>query len=183
MPLIARWPGRINAGIVIDELTSSLDWFPTLLKLAGVSVPTDRVIDGVDITDVIFGTGPSKRNTFLYFEWRTARLVAVRIGPWKLHLYTRGSHCTPPFPDPNCYDMDFKVGARDASIATGRGGGGGERDATCHVQLSLLPSYPLAFTRATTLLMDRGATCFVPPAEQHRLRHWSHAGKLGHGPR
>lgn len=109
VPLIARWPGRVPAGVVIDELTSSLDWFPTFLGLAGVPLPTDRVIDGMDISDVLFGTGPTPRTTFLYFEWRTARLMAVRIGPWKLHMFTRGSHCTPPFPDANCYDMDFKV--------------------------------------------------------------------------
>lgn len=51
--------------------------FPTILNLAGAPIPTDRPIDGVDMQDVLFGTGPSKREFFLYFEWRTARLVAV----------------------------------------------------------------------------------------------------------
>lgn len=108
VPLIARWPGKIAAGVVINELTSSLDWFPTILNLAGAPIPTDRVIDGADMRDVLFGTGPTKRTTFLYFEWRTAKLVAVRIGKWKLHVQTRGSHCSAPFPDANCYDDAFR---------------------------------------------------------------------------
>ena len=108
VPTIVRWPGTIPAGRVVAELTSSLDWFPTMLGLAGVSLPTDRIIDGVDMLPVLTGTGPTKRTTFLYFEWRTAQLVAVRKGPWKLHIQTRGSHCAPPFPDPNCYDDEFR---------------------------------------------------------------------------
>ena len=80
VPLIARWPGKIAANVVIDELTSSLDWYPTILNLAGVQLPSDRTIDGIDMHDVLFGQGPSQRKEFLYFEWRTAVLMAVRIG-------------------------------------------------------------------------------------------------------
>lgn len=68
VPLIARWPGKIAAGVVISELTSSLDWFPTILNLAGVKLPTDRKIDGVDMHDVLFAQGPfprTKRKEFL----------------------------------------------------------------------------------------------------------------------
>lgn len=119
VPLIARWPGKIAAGVVISELTSSLDWFPTIMNLAGVSLPTDRKIDGecssspphnlifirvssdgllvltgVDMHDVLFAQGPmprTKRTDFLYFEWRSATLMAVRINQWKLHVQVRGS--------------------------------------------------------------------------------------------
>jgi hypothetical protein len=127
VPLVARWPGRIAANVVIDELTSSLDWFPTIMNLAAVALPTDRTIDGVDMHDVLFGQGPTKRTEFLYFEWRTATLMAVRIGPWKLHVQTRGSHCSAPFPDPNCYDMDFRtlvpnVNGTNASCVHGTNG-------------------------------------------------------------
>ena len=56
MPLIARWSGRIPAGSVVSELTSSLDWFPTILNLAGARIPADRAIDGVDMQAVLFGS-------------------------------------------------------------------------------------------------------------------------------
>ena len=119
VPLIAMWPGRIPAGVIIDELTSSLDWFPTILNLAGAKIQTDRIIDGVDMMQLLSGTGPTKRKNFLYFEWRTADLMAVRIGQWKLHMQTRGSHCSAPFGDANCYDMSF----RNASFYAPGGGG------------------------------------------------------------
>ena len=120
--------------MIIDELMSSIDWFPTALGLAGVALPTDRTIDGVDQHDLLFGQGPSKRTEFLYFEWRTATLMAVRIGPWKLHVQTRGSHCTPPFPDANCYDDDFRtlvpegVASNDSCTHVT----GGKTPASCH---------------------------------------------------
>jgi hypothetical protein len=109
VPLIARWPGKIAPNTIISELTSSLDWLPTLVNLAGLDLPHDRTIDGVDMHDVLFGQGPTKRTEFLYFEWRTATLMAVRINNWKLHVQTRGSHCSPPFPDANCYDFSFRT--------------------------------------------------------------------------
>ena len=67
-----------------------------------------QIIDGVDMSNVLFGTGPSLRKSFLYFEWRTGKVMAVRVGAWKLHVHTRGSHCEPPFPDQNCYDSEFR---------------------------------------------------------------------------
>jgi len=47
----------------------------TILNLAGATIPTDRTIDGIDMHDVLFGQGPTKRTEFLYFEWRTAILM------------------------------------------------------------------------------------------------------------
>jgi arylsulfatase A len=50
-PLIFNWPGRIPAGVVRDDLVSSLDLFPTLLDYAGVTVPPGRV--GIDLRSAI----------------------------------------------------------------------------------------------------------------------------------
>ena len=46
-PIIFNWPGHIPAGVVRDDLVSSLDLFPTLLDFAGVPRPADRV--GIDL--------------------------------------------------------------------------------------------------------------------------------------
>lgn len=54
-----------------------------------------------------------------YFEWRTAKLMAVRINQWKLHVQVRGSHCSAPFPDPNCYNDDFQNASAIATTDTG----------------------------------------------------------------
>lgn len=85
-PAIAWWPGTIKAGILTRELACSLDLFPTSLKLAGATLPADRVLDGVDMSPLLFGTGPSLRDTVIYY--RGNELFALRKGPYKLHLQT-----------------------------------------------------------------------------------------------
>jgi len=89
-PGIAWWPGRIQAGVVTPALSCTMDLFTTCLSLAGVPVPTDRVIDGVDLSPVLFGTGPSPRKVMFYY--RGTHLMAVRKGPWKAHFYTQDAY-------------------------------------------------------------------------------------------
>jgi len=85
VPCLMRWPGRIPAGGVCRELTASIDFYPTLAKLAGASLPQDRLIDGKDISPLIFGMDPvSPRDTFFYYSLNS--LEAVRNTRWKLHL-------------------------------------------------------------------------------------------------
>jgi arylsulfatase A len=85
-PGIAWWPGKIKAGSVTHELACSMDLFNTSLKLAGVPLPTDRVMDGVDLSPVLFGNGKSLRDTIIYY--RGNELFAVRHGAYKMHLQT-----------------------------------------------------------------------------------------------
>jgi arylsulfatase A len=93
-PGIAWWPGRVRAGVVTHELASTMDLFATGLKLAGAEVPKDRVIDGVDITPILFGAGPSPREVFFYY--RGSQLYAVRKGLFKAHLITREAYGSGP---------------------------------------------------------------------------------------
>ena len=89
-PAIAWWPGRVPAGRVSEELSGTMDLFVTGLGLAGVPVPSDRIIDGVDMTPVLFGSGPSRRDAHYYY--RGAQLYAVRKGWWKAHFKTRSGY-------------------------------------------------------------------------------------------
>jgi arylsulfatase G len=61
---LAWWPGRI-APRVSNALVSTLDYLPTLLNLAGVLVPTDRVYDGIDLAPVLFN-GSDQAHTTLF---------------------------------------------------------------------------------------------------------------------
>ena len=56
-PAMIRWPGKIAAGMVTDEIVADLDWYPTMAALVGAEsrVPTDRPIDGIDQSDFILG--------------------------------------------------------------------------------------------------------------------------------
>src|SRR4029077_7186459 len=55
VPFIIRWPGRIPAGRVSNEIVRGADTSPTLAKIAGAPPPQDRPIDGVDQTDFLLG--------------------------------------------------------------------------------------------------------------------------------
>jgi arylsulfatase A-like enzyme len=95
-PAIAWWPGKIKSGIVTRELACSMDLFNTSLKLAGAPIPTDRVMDGVDLSPVLFGTGKSLREVVYYY--RGDQLFALRKGPFKAHFTTSPSYPTPGNP-------------------------------------------------------------------------------------
>ena len=47
-PCIIRWPGRIPAGRVSNEIVHEIDLFPTLAAATGATMPADRAIDGVN---------------------------------------------------------------------------------------------------------------------------------------
>ncbi len=88
MPCIARWPGRIPAGVVRDDLTSMMDLLPTLARLAGMHPPAGRVIDGHDILPILTDA-PSAQSPYDevgFFYYYREQLQAIRAGPWKLYL-------------------------------------------------------------------------------------------------
>lgn len=85
-PFIARWPGKVPAGVVTQAFGTLMDLFPTCVKLAGAYMPVDRTYDGDDLAPVLFLNG-SDREPLLFFYYGTD-LRAVRKGPWKLHIAT-----------------------------------------------------------------------------------------------
>ena len=66
MPFIARWPGMIPVGTVNPAMCINFDLFPTVLQLAGVTLPQDRIIDGRDILSVLQGDKNSPHDAFYY---------------------------------------------------------------------------------------------------------------------
>jgi len=84
-PCVMRWPGKIPAGMVCSEMATTMDFLPTLAKLAGAKTPGDRIIDGKDIWPLMTEPGAKTpyKELFYYFE---GQLGAVRAGDWKLVL-------------------------------------------------------------------------------------------------
>jgi arylsulfatase A len=87
VPALMRWPDRIPAGLVVNEMTSTLDLFPTLVALAGAPLP-DRLYDGRDIrglitgeVDQLPGDGFDGKRELVFWYTREAR--AIRSGRWK----------------------------------------------------------------------------------------------------
>ena len=88
VPCIVRWPGHVPAGRSSDAIFSTLDFLPTFATLAGYQAPTDRIIDGVDQTELLLGKSElGARDDYYYFCQN--ELHAVRRGKWKLLLADR----------------------------------------------------------------------------------------------
>ncbi len=125
VPCIMRAPGRIPAGRVCDEIACTMDLLPTLAALAGAKLPTDRVIDGHDITGLIGGKAGAAGGTEAFYYYVHTHLQAVRSGRWKLHLPRPAQppwgFNWPKFVDPAdviniavplLYDLDADIGER-----------------------------------------------------------------------
>ena len=54
VPFIVHWKGEISPG-TSDALITSLDLYPSLAAIAGAKIPKDRIIDGIDLSDLILG--------------------------------------------------------------------------------------------------------------------------------
>ncbi|MDH2328331.1 arylsulfatase [Cereibacter sp. SYSU M97828] len=93
-----RWPGVIEPGQTLNGIQAHMDMFTTFAAVAGVQdVANDilqekqQYIDGVNNLDYWTGkTDTSARNDFLYYF--ESRLMAVRMGPWKIHFATRENY-------------------------------------------------------------------------------------------
>lgn len=102
-PAMIRWPGRIPAGIVTDEIIATYDWMPTLAALIGESdrMPTDRPIDGLDMSGFLLGhTGTSGRVHFVYFG-TDGELISIKWKTFKVHFrYTDSTSWIAPYIKP-----------------------------------------------------------------------------------
>jgi len=81
VPAVVRWPGKIEAGSVIDEPFWSVDLLATSAALAGAALPDDRPYDGKNVLPVLTGGAASPHQSF-YFEFRNH--AALRKGNWKI---------------------------------------------------------------------------------------------------
>jgi arylsulfatase len=108
VPFIIRWPGKVPAGVVNNEIVHEMDLFPTFARIAGGKVPRDRVIDGVDQTDFFLGKKEkSDRESIVVYvgsdiygvKWRNWKMMFKEVdrglgvleektGPHFFDLYT-----------------------------------------------------------------------------------------------
>lgn len=88
VPLIIRWPDGLDSGKRIGDMAHFCDWFPTLLRIAGLAAPAELALDGLDILPVLRGEngGVYPRR---FWQWNRyvpvgACNAAMRDGDWKL---------------------------------------------------------------------------------------------------
>jgi arylsulfatase A-like enzyme len=97
-PCVIRWPGRIPAGRVSDEVVHEIDFFPTLAAAVGAPeiVPTDRPIDGVNQLPFLEGRQTHSNRECVIYMAQGGRLDAVKWRDWKFWYRYR-----PAAGDPN----------------------------------------------------------------------------------
>jgi sugar lactone lactonase YvrE/enterochelin esterase-like enzyme len=91
-PCALIWPGRIKAGTKSDALFCSVDFFPTLLEMAGLKAKPDLKFDGVSQVSTLLGGNAARDTVFCYYPHysppghvvKTMPGVWVRRGDWKL---------------------------------------------------------------------------------------------------
>ncbi|GEP43629.1 sulfatase family protein [Brevifollis gellanilyticus] len=87
VPGMARWPGKIQAGTTSDVPVIGSDMFPTMLAVAGVEAPKDKVLDGVNVLSVLDGSATKVTRPQPLF-WRLHMApnakIAMRVDEWKI---------------------------------------------------------------------------------------------------
>lgn len=99
VPAIVRWPGRVEPGRTCDAPIIGIDFYPTLLDMAGAARPAGHPLDGETLVPLLHGKELKRRAIFWHFPaylepyndsqwpWRTTPAGAVRQGDWKLIEY------------------------------------------------------------------------------------------------
>ena len=93
VPTIVRWPGKVKAGSQSDFISGFEDWIPTLLDLVGSKTKAPKNIDGISLSETLFGKSQPQR-ALLYREFPSyGGQQTIRVGDWKAvrQKMTRGN--------------------------------------------------------------------------------------------
>ena len=82
VPTLIRWPGRIEAGAVSDQVVVTMDWLPTLLAAAGGRADAQYPSDGENLLPVLMGKAEALPRT-IYWRFKANEQAAVRKESWK----------------------------------------------------------------------------------------------------
>lgn len=86
VPMIASWPGKIEAGSRSDHISAFWDVLPTLTSLANAAPPAQT--DGISMVPTLLGQGEQVEHEYLYWEFHEkGGRQAIRRGQWKAVRY------------------------------------------------------------------------------------------------
>ena len=121
VPAMVRWPGKVPAGVISEEMLSAHDWYKTLAAVASASdkVPTDRPMDGVDASRFLVGESQHSGRDALLFFGPDGSLMSVKWHNIKIWLrYSESIEkpiVTPQFP--MIFDLGSDPNERNALFA------------------------------------------------------------------
>jgi len=82
IPSVVRWPARIRRGQTCTQMAMHMDWTPTLLGAAGVTMDPSAPSDGIDLMPVLAGEA-APRDRQLFWRYKANNQRAVRQGDYK----------------------------------------------------------------------------------------------------
>lgn len=86
-PLIIKWPEKILANKVSNALVTSVDFYPTLLEIAGINLPDDQILDGESLLPALTSNQHDPERA-IYWHYPVYHhdipASAIRKGDWKL---------------------------------------------------------------------------------------------------
>jgi arylsulfatase len=83
VPFIIRWPGKVPAGKISNEIVHEMDLYATFAAISGGTVPSDRVIDSIDQSNFLLGKQPkSNRDGFMVYVGND--LFGIKWRNWKM---------------------------------------------------------------------------------------------------
>jgi arylsulfatase A-like enzyme len=98
VPFLVRWPARIKAGTVCDQLVGQIDLLATFAELVGETLPDDAGEDSVSFLPALVGTPSAPIRTSLIVQSGNGSF-AIRDGQWKLCLCPGSGGWSPPRPE------------------------------------------------------------------------------------
>ena len=125
VPTILWAPNCVPANLECDEIAATIDLLPTFSGMVGAELPSDRVLDGVDISHLFVGDFEKADEDRYFAYYFINSLQAVRQGRWKLHLprpanppwlgnFAKNSHVAPAdwkgFDEPFLIDLETDPG-------------------------------------------------------------------------
>ncbi|MCF7863387.1 MAG: sulfatase [Kiritimatiellales bacterium] len=129
VPLVVRWPGKVQPGSTCTVPVIGIDFFPTFLAAAGLPVPAGKLLDGTSLMPLLTQSGAiPDRTLFWHFPvyldayagaaddshddlFRTRPGSTLRQGKWKLHEYFEDGTV-------ELYDLDDDIGERNNVAAS-----------------------------------------------------------------
>lgn len=119
-PMFAYWKDKIKAASKSEIPVTNLDFYPTILEVAGIEKPTDKVLDGQSILPILEGGKIDERPIFWHFPiyleggnketqdmlFRTRPGSAIRLGNWKLIQYFENN-------DVELYNLKDDIGEKN----------------------------------------------------------------------
>ncbi|HCS51666.1 sulfatase [Rubinisphaera sp.] len=124
VPVVVRWPGKVEPGSINETPVTGLDFFPTFLDVAGIDSSEQKILDGQSLVPLLTGKGQfAERKLYWHFpiylqgygnikkpeegphdsDFRTRPGSVVRDGKWKLHEYFEDGRL-------ELYDLEADIG-------------------------------------------------------------------------